>query len=127
MMPLRKVIMSSSINVYAVPPLRLRHAIGSRNQSLIDSVLSHHDDFLASIDDIDDTAAITCADAVPEPDDYPFIGTWPPAAIPPALTALQSLDFTPLPPDLAETFTQIRDWLQAAAAMPETTLIGFLS
>ena len=56
--------MSSSINVYAVPLERLRQVIGSRNQGLIDAIAESHEDFLSSIDDIDDEAETTCADAL---------------------------------------------------------------
>ena len=56
--------MSSSINVYAVPLERLSRVIGSRDQGLIDAIAESHEDFLSSIDDIDDEAETTCADAV---------------------------------------------------------------
>jgi hypothetical protein len=58
--------MSSSINVYAVPLERLTQVVGSRDQGLIDAIVEGREDFLSSIDDIDDEAEMTCADAVAE-------------------------------------------------------------
>jgi hypothetical protein len=56
--------MSSSINVYAVAVEQLKQAIGSRDEALIETIVSQHEDFLASIDDIDDEAEFSCAEAV---------------------------------------------------------------
>lgn len=58
--------MSSSINVYAVPLDRLKQLVGSRDQAVIDAVVSNHKAFLATVDDIDDEADMTCAQAVAE-------------------------------------------------------------
>jgi hypothetical protein len=58
--------MSSTINVYAVSIDRLNQLLGSRDQAEIDAVVSSHKGFLATIDDIDDEAEMTCAQAVAE-------------------------------------------------------------
>lgn len=56
--------MSSAINVYAVSVQRLEQILGSRDRALIDAIVARTADFLASIDEIDDEAELTCADAV---------------------------------------------------------------
>ena len=58
--------MSSGINVYAVTLERLKQVVGSRDQAAIDAIVKGHEDFLSSIDDIDEEAELTCADAVAE-------------------------------------------------------------
>lgn len=58
--------MSSGINVYLVDIERLKQAIGSGDQSLIDAIVKETRGFLSTIDDIDDEAELTCADAVAE-------------------------------------------------------------
>lgn len=56
--------MSSSINVYAVPIERLEQAVGSGDRSLVDAIVRDQEFFLSTIDDIDDEAETTCAQAV---------------------------------------------------------------
>jgi hypothetical protein len=56
--------MSSGINVYAVPIERLKQLVGSRDLGTIDAIVEGHEEFLSSIDDIDEEAELTCADAV---------------------------------------------------------------
>jgi hypothetical protein len=192
--------MSSAINAYAVPLDRLKQVVGSGDQATIDAIVAGHKAFLSSIDDIDDEATITCADAVadlvngeivenvpgylygygleaicahigeelpnicpiaratawikgvdalleskgvsvrlttlvfggspvpiPEPDDYPGIGEWSASEVPAALAALRSLDLTGVDEEMAETFAQIRGWLEEAAKRPGVSIIGFLS
>lgn len=68
-----------------------------------------------------------CPVAIPTPDDHPFIGSWPPAAIPAALAALRRADANGLDEEAAATVALIRDWLEAAAAEPGLGLVGFLS
>ena len=192
--------MSSSINVYAVPLERLRQVVGSRDQTVIDAIVEGHEDFLSSIDDIDDDAELSCADAVaelingelsedapgylygyaveaicshvgealpnicpiagasdwieevdallegkgipirlnglvyggspvsiPEPDDYPFIGSWSAAELAAAKTAFDNADLTDVDPEMAETLQQMRRWVEAAANGPGVSTVGFLS
>src|SRR5262249_34899994 len=64
---------------------------------------------------------------IPEPDDYPFIGSWPPQVIPGAVEAIRRADVRGLDFEMAETVTQIRAWLEAVAEDPEEGLVGFLS
>jgi hypothetical protein len=64
---------------------------------------------------------------IPEPDDYPFIGSWPPSVIPAALGAIRGVDLESLNYEMAETIAQLRAWLEAAAENPEEGLIGVLS
>jgi hypothetical protein len=68
-----------------------------------------------------------CPVEIPEPDDYPFIGSWPPQVIPSALGAIRGVETEGLDYEMAETIAQIRAWLEAAAENPEEGLIGFLS
>lgn len=56
--------MSSAINVYAVSLERLKEVVGSRDQAMIDAIVEAHEDFLDSIDEIDEDLELTCADAV---------------------------------------------------------------
>lgn len=56
--------MSSSINAYAVSLERLMKVLGSRKQAWIDVIVQGHEDFLSQVDDIDDEAEFSCADAV---------------------------------------------------------------
>jgi hypothetical protein len=56
--------MSSAITVYAVPLDRLKQVVGSGDRAAIDAIVIDTKDFLTSIDDIDDEAVLTCADAV---------------------------------------------------------------
>lgn len=58
--------MSSAITVYAVSLDRLKQLIGSRDLAVIDAVMSNRKDFLATVDDIDDEAEMTCAQALAE-------------------------------------------------------------
>jgi hypothetical protein len=58
--------MSSAINVYAVSVERLKGVIGSRDEGLIEAIVEGQEGFLESIDDIDDEAETTCAEAVAE-------------------------------------------------------------
>jgi hypothetical protein len=192
--------MSSGINVYAVPMERLKQAVGSRDQAIIDAIVAGQKGFLSSIDDIDEEAELRCADAVaellngelsedapgylygyaveaicshvgetlpnicpiagasdwieevdallegkgipvrlnglvyggspvpiPEPDDYPFIGKWTAAELAAAKAAFEAADLTDVDPEMAETLQQMRDWVEAAAKNPGTSLVGFLS
>ena len=64
---------------------------------------------------------------IPEPDDYPGIGEWSASEVPAALAALRSLDLTGVDEEMAETFAQIRGWLEEAAKRPGVSIIGFLS
>ena len=64
---------------------------------------------------------------IPEPDDAPCIGAWPASVIPAALEAFRSLDLTDVDDEMAETFAQVRGWLEAAAQRPGVSIIGFLS
>jgi hypothetical protein len=63
---------------------------------------------------------------IPQRDDYPFIGSWAAEEIPAALEAFRALDTAALDPEMAETLVQMRTWLEAAAATPGTSLVGFL-
>jgi hypothetical protein len=56
--------MSYAINVYAVSVERLKEIIGSRDKSMLDAVLAKQATLLSTIDDIDDEAEMTCADAL---------------------------------------------------------------
>jgi hypothetical protein len=56
--------MSSTVTVYAVSVDRLKQVVGSGDQALIDAIVEGQADFLASIDEIDDEAERTCAEAV---------------------------------------------------------------
>jgi hypothetical protein len=64
---------------------------------------------------------------IPEPDDYPFIGTWTAAELALAKSAFESADLTDIDPEMALTLQQVRDWVQAAERNPGASLIGFLS
>ena len=64
---------------------------------------------------------------IPEPDDYPFIGTWPAAAIPGALAAFEAADLGGLDEEMVETLEQMRGWLEEAAKNQGESLVGFLS
>jgi hypothetical protein len=64
---------------------------------------------------------------IPTPDDFPFIGFWPADEIPAALAAFRSLDFTGFADEMAETFTQMRAWLEEAAKTSGVSVIGFNS
>ncbi len=193
--------MSSTISVYAVSLDRLKQVVGSGDQGMIDAIVDARQDFLSTIDDIDDEAEFTCADAVadlvngettedvagylygyaleaicayigeelpnicgiaggatawmkevdslleskgvpvrlntlvfggspipiPEPDDAPFIGEWSASDVPPALAAFRSLNLIGVDDEMAETFAQIRGWLDEAAKRPGVSIIGFLS
>jgi len=57
---------SSAINVYAVAVDQLRRAFGSRDQKLIAAIVTSHKHFLSTIDDIDDEAEMSCAQALAE-------------------------------------------------------------
>jgi len=56
--------MSSTLNVYAVPLERLRQVMGSGDQDLITAIKASQSSLLASVDEIDDEAGFTCAEAV---------------------------------------------------------------
>jgi hypothetical protein len=45
---------------------RLKQVVGSCDKAMIDAIAEGHEDFLSSIDDIDEDAELTCADAVAE-------------------------------------------------------------
>jgi hypothetical protein len=64
---------------------------------------------------------------IPEPDDYPFIGKWDASKVPAALASFRAADLSDVEDDeIAETITQMRQWLEAAAQKAGTSLIGFL-
>src|SRR6185312_9331206 len=56
--------MSSSLNAYAVSLDQLRQVVGSRDKALIDAIISGHARFLTTIDNIDEEADFSCAQAV---------------------------------------------------------------
>jgi hypothetical protein len=56
--------MSSTLTVYAIPMDRIKQVIGSEDLTLIDAIVASQEEFLASIDDIDDEAELTCAETV---------------------------------------------------------------
>jgi hypothetical protein len=58
--------MSSAINVYAVSIERLKQVVGSRDRSAVDAIVADLEHFLSTIDDIDEDAEMTCAEAVAE-------------------------------------------------------------
>ncbi len=68
-----------------------------------------------------------CPVEIPQPDDYPMIGSWPPQSIPPALAALKWLEMFGMDREMTDTFRQIRSWLADAATTPECAIVGFLS
>ena len=64
---------------------------------------------------------------IPRPDDYPFIGSWPPRVICEALRASRGVALAGMNPEMADTVGQVRVWLEAAAVDAAYGLIGFLS
>jgi hypothetical protein len=64
---------------------------------------------------------------IPEPDDYPCIGSWSAGVIAGALVPLRRIGGNPEDPEMAETIGQLRDWIEAAASRPGYGLVGFLS
>jgi hypothetical protein len=65
--------------------------------------------------------------AIPTPDDYPFIGQWPPGEVAAALKAFESLDTSDFDQEMAETFAQMHHWVKAAAGNEGAKVLGFLS
>jgi hypothetical protein len=63
---------------------------------------------------------------IPQPDDYPFIGSWPVREIASALSVLERIDKNALDPEMAETFGQLEGWMTAALERG-SAIIGFLS
>jgi hypothetical protein len=66
-----------------------------------------------------------CPVEIPEPDDYPYIGAWPPHVIPAALGAVRCVDPQGLGYELRETVARVRAWLEAAGS--GEGLVRFLS
>ncbi|WP_435008431.1 DUF7691 family protein [Tundrisphaera lichenicola] len=64
---------------------------------------------------------------LPEPDDYPMIGHWPPEVIARSLGPIREVDLEGADFETDGTVRQIRDWVEFAAARPGTGLIGCLS
>ena len=58
--------MSSTITVYLVSIDRLRQLLGSRDQATIRAVVTGREDFLHDVDEIDEDAGMSCADAIAE-------------------------------------------------------------
>lgn len=58
--------MSSSVSVYAVSIDQLKQAVGSGDLALIFGITETHSDFFASINEIDEDAERTCAQAAAE-------------------------------------------------------------
>jgi len=58
--------MGSTLDVYAISLERLTQAAGSGDQSLIAAIKTSQGDFLASVDEINDEAGFTCAEALAE-------------------------------------------------------------
>lgn len=192
--------MSSALHVYAVSIEELHKALGSGDEELIAQILECQEDFLQTIDEIDDEAEFSCAEAVgelirgelnedapryfygyaleaicfqlgdelpnicpisrastwieevdvllkhfgipvrllqlihggspvriPEPDDYPYIGSWTSAEVTAAKAAFAGYDSTDIRPDMEATLQQIRGWVEAAAKRPGNAVVGFLS
>lgn len=68
-----------------------------------------------------------CPVEFPTPDDAPYIGSWPPEAIPAALESIRAVDESGEDFDVAETVGLIRRWLEAAAEEPDCGIVGVLS
>ena len=64
---------------------------------------------------------------IPLADDWPTVGIWVPETIEEALAALQAHDPSQDDYELAEMIVQIKGWLEAAAKLPGSSLIGFMS
>lgn len=64
--------------------------------------------------------------AIPEPEDYPFIGMWQAEGIAAALAGFRGLAMGSLESEMAETLGQLRGWVEAAAGTRGSSLIGFL-
>jgi hypothetical protein len=64
--------------------------------------------------------------AIPEPDDYPFIGRWAAQDIAAAVAALRAADLSDLEQELAETIGLVRAWVETAGKAGGTMIVGFL-
>lgn len=53
--------------------------------------------------------------AIPEPDDFPFIGYLKAAEVGPALRALRAADFAELSPEVRDAVEELRGWLEACS------------
>jgi hypothetical protein len=53
--------------------------------------------------------------AIPEPDDFPFIGYLKAAEVGPALRALRAADFAELSPEVREAVAELTGWLEACS------------
>jgi hypothetical protein len=65
--------------------------------------------------------------AIPIPDDFPSIGSWSEKKILPALDDFQTVDFSTIDRDVADTMKQMKTWLAITSKIPEASIIGFLS
>lgn len=65
--------------------------------------------------------------AIPEPDDYPFIGSWTTEEIAAAKTAFENADMTDSESDMLGILNQVRGWVVVAAKNKDCSIVGFLS